>query len=109
LEPGKDGLTVKICGEESAPVLSVRLADEKGAPDPDLVATNDVAASASAAETAVWFAKAKKQHTPKAKLASAKADKPKLEKLKLDKPIGDTTPADKDAPATAARPPAKPP
>ncbi|HWP09877.1 MAG TPA: DUF3857 domain-containing protein [Polyangiaceae bacterium] len=108
LEPGKNGLTVKICGEESAPVLSVRLADEKGAPDPDLVATNDVAASAPAAETAARLAKAKKQHTPKAKPASAKADKPKLEKLKLDKPIGDTTPADKDAPATAARPPAKP-
>ena len=83
LEPGKNGLTVKICGEESAPVLSVRLADERGAPDPDLVATNDVAASAPAAELAARLSRARKQHEPKAK--PAKGDKGKAEKPK-DKP-----------------------
>jgi cellulose synthase operon protein C len=50
LEPGTNALSVKICSDESAPVLSVRLADEHGAPDPGIRVTNDVAASVQAAE-----------------------------------------------------------
>lgn len=36
LEPGPNDLTLKVCGEQSAPLISVRLGDAKGAPDPDL-------------------------------------------------------------------------
>jgi tetratricopeptide (TPR) repeat protein/transglutaminase-like putative cysteine protease len=52
LHPGVNALSVKVCGDEQPPVLSVRFADAKGAPDPSLQITNDVAESARAAELA---------------------------------------------------------
>jgi tetratricopeptide (TPR) repeat protein/transglutaminase-like putative cysteine protease len=50
LVPGPNPLVVKVCGDDDAPELSVRLADAKGAPDPHLIASIDVADSQKAAE-----------------------------------------------------------
>ncbi len=36
LEPGENRLLIKICSDDSAPMLSLRLADPSGAPDPKL-------------------------------------------------------------------------
>jgi tetratricopeptide (TPR) repeat protein len=52
LHPGPNNLTVKACGEATAPVISVRLADDRGIPDADLTASNDMALSEKAAELA---------------------------------------------------------
>ncbi len=48
LRPGINRLTLKVCGEDSAPVFSVRLADDKGEPDAKLTAKSDVRLSESA-------------------------------------------------------------
>jgi tetratricopeptide (TPR) repeat protein len=56
-------LTVKLCGSDSAPVFSVRLADEGGRPDPTILTTNTLEASTAAAQTVAAAEKAK----PKAK------------------------------------------
>ncbi|HEX6274714.1 MAG TPA: DUF3857 domain-containing protein [Polyangiaceae bacterium] len=66
LESGMNALTVKVCGDEEAPVLSVRLADERGDPDPNLEFTNDLAASAPAAELAARLLGEKKATPAKA-------------------------------------------
>ncbi|MDF3069237.1 MAG: hypothetical protein K0R38_4838 [Polyangiaceae bacterium] len=50
LEPGPNPLVLKVCGEDNAPELSLRLADDKGAPDSRLVASIDIADSQKAAE-----------------------------------------------------------
>ncbi len=50
LEPGQNSLLVKVCGDDTAPVLSVRLADAKGAPDATIITSNDFAASAEVAQ-----------------------------------------------------------
>ena len=50
LVPGPNPLLLKVCGDESAPELSLRLADATGAPDPRLTASVDVADSQKAAE-----------------------------------------------------------
>jgi len=52
LFPGPNDLTVKVCGEEEAPILSVRLADRRGSPDPTLHFASDLGASAAAAALA---------------------------------------------------------
>lgn len=52
LEPGPNLLAIKICGDESAPTLSVRLADERGAPDSTLEFSNDLAHAEAAAALA---------------------------------------------------------
>jgi tetratricopeptide (TPR) repeat protein len=52
LAPGANLLAVKVCGDEAAPTISVRLSDPRGAPDPGLVITNDVAQSEAAAALA---------------------------------------------------------
>lgn len=41
LEPGPNLLAIKVCGDEQAPVLSVRFSDARGAPDPTLRFSND--------------------------------------------------------------------
>ena len=48
LQPGWNRLLVKACGDEAAPMLSVRLADADGAPDPRLVTDPNPVASAEA-------------------------------------------------------------
>lgn len=50
LLPGPNNLTVKVCGDESAPVVAVRLADAQGAPDKTLVTSNTMDTSSAAAE-----------------------------------------------------------
>ena len=50
LSPGPNALVVKVCGEDDAPELSVRLADDKGAPDARLTTSIDIADSQKAAE-----------------------------------------------------------
>ncbi len=52
LQPGPNNFTIKACGEEQAPVISVRLADERGDPDADLTTSADLTLSESAAELA---------------------------------------------------------
>lgn len=51
--PGINNLTVKACGDADAPVISVRLGDQAGAPDRDLVVSNELASSTQAAENVV--------------------------------------------------------
>jgi cellulose synthase operon protein C len=62
LDAGTNAFTLKICGEEAPPVFSVRFADEKGAPKAGLELSNDLAASAQAAELA---ARLKSERAPK--------------------------------------------
>lgn len=50
LLPGPNNLTVKVCGDDSAPVVSVRLADSRGTPDKTLVTSNAIETSSAAAE-----------------------------------------------------------
>jgi tetratricopeptide (TPR) repeat protein/transglutaminase-like putative cysteine protease len=50
LAPGPNPLLVKVCGEDDAPQLSIRLADEHGAPDARLVSSIDIADSQKAGE-----------------------------------------------------------
>lgn len=50
LEPGPNALMVKVCGEDNAPELSLRLADDHGAPDARLVSSIDIADSQKASE-----------------------------------------------------------
>jgi len=49
---GYGRLTVKVCGDNDAPMLTLRLADAKGAPDPALEFTADPSISAEAAKNA---------------------------------------------------------
>jgi tetratricopeptide (TPR) repeat protein len=50
LEPGPNALVVKVCGEDNAPELSVRMADDQGAPDARLMTSIDIGDSQKAAE-----------------------------------------------------------
>jgi transglutaminase-like putative cysteine protease/Tfp pilus assembly protein PilF len=77
LEPGTNELTVKICGDESPPVLSVRLADAKGAPDTGITFTNDVAASAQAAELVTKLTKSDKAKAKSTRAADVEDEHPK--------------------------------
>jgi tetratricopeptide (TPR) repeat protein/transglutaminase-like putative cysteine protease len=51
LAPGKNRVTVKVCGDAEAPKFALRLGDEKGAPDLGIVVTADPAASLVGAQT----------------------------------------------------------
>ena len=50
LSPGPNALVVKVCGDDDAPELSVRLADDKGAPDARLSSSIDIADSQKLAD-----------------------------------------------------------
>lgn len=52
LEPGPNLFVLKLCGEDRAPVVSVRLGDARGAPIPGLVVSNELADVAAATERA---------------------------------------------------------
>src|SRR5690606_30501691 len=52
LEPGPNLFVLKVCGEDRAPVVSVRLGDARGAPIPGLVVSNELADVAAATERA---------------------------------------------------------
>lgn len=51
LEPGYNDFTFKLCGLDAAPMLSVRLADSQGRPDPQLHFTNDPQVSEEARQS----------------------------------------------------------
>lgn len=53
LMPGYNDLTIKICGTEIPPILSVRLADANGNPNPKIETSNDPLLSAAARHTAI--------------------------------------------------------
>lgn len=57
LHPGSNLLVLKLCGEDAAPIISVRLADERGAPDSRLRFSNDLANASPAAELAASLTK----------------------------------------------------
>ncbi|MCA9600261.1 MAG: DUF3857 domain-containing protein [Myxococcales bacterium] len=67
LEPGENDLTLKVCGDDAAPLVSVRIGDERGAPDPNLEVTATIAASEAAAKHVAELVK-KKAAPPRAKL-----------------------------------------
>lgn len=74
LVPGPNPLLVKVCGDETAPELSLRLSDAKGAPDPKLQSSIDLADALKASERLRAEAKAE---DPKAKVGAApKAARP---------------------------------
>jgi cellulose synthase operon protein C len=62
LREGWHRLTVKICGDEDAPMFALRLADANGAPDASLEADPDIAHAKEAA--AVKFRKGEKPAAP---------------------------------------------
>jgi tetratricopeptide (TPR) repeat protein len=92
LEPGPNALVVKVCGEENAPELSVRLADDKGAPDAHLVTSIDVSDSQKASERMLASAKkptGKGALTKDAAAQANKAAKAAVEKAEKNKlPLG---------------------
>ncbi|MFW5738881.1 MAG: DUF3857 domain-containing protein, partial [Myxococcota bacterium] len=53
VKPGWNRLTVKVCGDSVAPMLTLRVADPRGAPDPALRISADPAHAAEAAKNAV--------------------------------------------------------
>ena len=65
LEPGVNALTIKVCGEESAPVLSVRFADAQGGPNAGVQFSNELALSTEAAATATRLKDRKPKALPK--------------------------------------------
>lgn len=50
LLPGYNDVTIKVCGDEQEPMVSLRLADAEGRPDATLEASNDPKAGESARE-----------------------------------------------------------
>ncbi len=64
LQPGTNQLVLKICGDETPPVFSVRLGDEKGGSDGGLDVTNDITVSAEAADLVSKLAKEKPAKLP---------------------------------------------
>jgi tetratricopeptide (TPR) repeat protein len=81
LAPGPNPLVVKVCGEDNAPEVSLRLADDKGAPDSHLVSSIDISDSQKASERLLA---ASKKPTGKEK----PKDKAAAPKAKPGKPIG---------------------
>jgi cellulose synthase operon protein C len=52
LAKGYNRLTVKVCGDDEGPMVSVRLGNAQGAPDPSIVVSADPTVAADAAENA---------------------------------------------------------
>ncbi len=53
VKPGWNRLTIKVCNDDSSPMLAVRLADMQGAPDPGLAVSSDPSHAQDAARNAV--------------------------------------------------------
>jgi cellulose synthase operon protein C len=66
LHPGTNNVTLKLCGDESAPVVSLRIGDAQGAPDPKLVVTATLGDSQSAAELVARLVAGRKAAKPAA-------------------------------------------
>ena len=65
--PGYNDFTVKVCNADNAPVLSLRLADSQGNPDPRIETSNDPLLSTGARSSA-------KEREKRSKAAVAKAE-----------------------------------
>ncbi len=50
LEPGVNNLTLKLCGDKTAPIASLRLGDARGAPDTKLTFSNKIRDSVASAK-----------------------------------------------------------
>jgi tetratricopeptide (TPR) repeat protein/transglutaminase-like putative cysteine protease len=87
LAPGPNPLLLKVCGDDAAPELSLRLADERGLPDADLTASIDIADSQKASERLRAAAKAAPAKAAKAAPASANATAAKPLKPKALGPV----------------------
>ena len=72
LNPGYNDITIKICGADSAPVLSLRLADARGNADPRIETSNDPLLSVVARRTAVELEKRRKAAAAKPAEAEAR-------------------------------------
>jgi transglutaminase-like putative cysteine protease/tetratricopeptide (TPR) repeat protein len=59
LEPGPNLLVLKVCGEEQAPTISLRIGAADGEPDPALKFSNDLVNAEPAAAIAARLAKSK--------------------------------------------------
>ncbi len=53
LLPGQNRLSIKVCGADSTPMFSLRVADQNGNPDPTLVVTTRMQASEEARENVI--------------------------------------------------------
>jgi cellulose synthase operon protein C len=53
IKPGWNQLTVKVCADETSPMMSVRLADDRGAPDATLESSTDPTVAEQAAKNLV--------------------------------------------------------
>lgn len=87
LKPGSNNLTVKVCGDDSPPLVSVRLADRTGAPDTGIVTTATIAESAEAA----------KNHEKKAARVAGRDPEGPLEAFERITSAKNVRPADKEA------------
>jgi transglutaminase-like putative cysteine protease/tetratricopeptide (TPR) repeat protein len=59
LEPGPNLLALKVCGDDQAPTVSVRVADARGVPDPKITYSNDLSEAEAAAALVQQLAKSK--------------------------------------------------
>ncbi len=75
LSPGPNPLLMKVCGEERAPELSLRLADDKGLPDARLTSSIDLTDSQQASERLLAQLKPASRE-PAGKVAKPAAPKP---------------------------------
>ncbi|HEY6081086.1 MAG TPA: DUF3857 domain-containing protein [Polyangiaceae bacterium] len=80
LAPGPNPLLLKVCGDDQAPEVSLRLADERGSPDSRLTASIDIADSQKASERLRAATPRAQQPAPASKAPAAKPApaKPKL-------------------------------
>ncbi len=83
LEPGPNPIMLKVCGEDNAPELSLRLSDDKGAPDARLATSVDIADSQKASERLLARAKPAKGKDAPVKAGEKPAKPPALAKPRL--------------------------
>ncbi len=81
LPAGYNDFTVKVCSADAAPVLSLRLADSQGEPDPSIETSNDPLLGSAARHSAMEREKRKKAPVAKDEGSHAKAVTTDLEQL----------------------------
>ena len=73
LRPGLNQVTVKVCGDDLQPMLSLRLADVRGQPDPSIRTTNQVPSHAKIDRGKAKRAAVSPRTSPETRAAPAKA------------------------------------
>ena len=86
LPAGYNDFTVKVCGADGAPVLSLRLADSQGKPDPSIETSNDPLLSRMARHSASEREKNKKKPGAKTEAAHAGAAAADPDRLVVNSP-----------------------